>query len=396
MTAFIEKANRYLLNTYKRPPVVFDHGEGAVLFDTEGNRYLDFIAGIGVNALGYNHPLIREAIVEAAQKVIHTSNLYFVEAQIELAELLVQKTFDARVFFVNSGSEAVETALKVSRKWGNQFSPKRSKILAFEGSFHGRTFGAVSATYTEKYRKPFEPVVPGVVFLPFNNPRALDSIDFSEFCCAIVEPIQGEGGITPATPEFLAVLREKTSQNKVALIFDEIQCGVARSGKLYAYQHYGIEPDILTTAKALGVGFPISAALVKPQFADIIHVGDHGSTFGGNPFIAHIAVKAFSLLSSSAFLNHVSDISAYFENQLTQLKEKYDFIQEVKGLGLMRGLRVSVPVLELVEAAFARNLLVARAGADVLRFLPPLIIERKEVDEAIEILNGIFQKRSEK
>ncbi len=396
MTDFIEKANRYLLNTYKRPPVVFDHGEGAYLFDTDGNRYLDFIAGIGVNALGYNHPLIQEAIAESAQKVIHTSNLYFVEAQIELAELLVSKTFDARVFFVNSGSEAVETALKVARKWGKQFSPARSKILAFEGSFHGRTFGAVSATYTEKYRKPFEPVVPGVVFLPFNDVEALAKIDFSEFCCAIVEPIQGEGGITPASPEFLAALRRKTQENEVALIFDEIQCGVARSGKLYAYQHYGIEPDILTTAKALGVGFPISAAVVKPKFADIIQVGDHGSTFGGNPFIAHIAVKAFTLLSSSAFLNHVKEISAYFEDQLTGLKSEFDFIQKVKGMGLMRGLQVTVPVLEFVEAGFANNLLTARAGSDVLRFLPPLIVEKRQVDEAVEILNKIFQKRSEK
>ncbi len=396
MTHLIEKANRYLLNTYKRPPMILDHGDGAYLFDTDGNRYLDFIAGIGVNALGYNHPLIQEAIVESAQKVIHTSNLYFVEAQIELAELLVSKTFDSRVFFVNSGSEAVETALKVSRKWGKQFSPQRTKILAFDGSFHGRTFGAVSATYTEKYRKPFEPVVPGVVFLPFNNADALDRLDFSEFCCAIVEPIQGEGGITPATPEFLQKLRQKTSEEHVALIFDEIQCGVARSGKLYAYQHYGLEPDILTTAKALGVGFPISAALVKPKIADVIHVGDHGSTFGGNPFIAHIAVKAFERLSSDAFLNHVKKISAYFEARLLELKARFPFVQEIKGMGLMRGLRVQVPVLDLVEAAFAHRLLVARAGTDVLRFLPPLIIEQHHVDEATEILEKIFQKRSEK
>ncbi len=393
MHEWIEKADRFLLNTYKRPPMVLDHGEGAYLFDLEGNRYLDFIAGIGVNALGYNHPIIQTGIEEAARKVIHTSNLYFTQAQIELAELLVSKTFESRVFFVNSGSEAVETALKVSRKWGKQFQPARTKILAFEHSFHGRTMGAVSATYTAKYREPFEPLIEGVVFLPFNNPAALDSINFEEYCCAIVEPIQGEGGITPATPEFLNKLRDKTKQAKVALIFDEIQCGVARSGKLYAYQHYGIEPDILTTAKALGAGFPISAALVVPEIADIIHVGDHGSTFGGNPFIAHVAKKTFTYLSSAEFLDHVNSIARYFDEQLQGIVSRYPFITRVKGMGLMKGLEVNIPVLDLVQEAYENRLLVARAGESVLRFLPPLIIEKQQVNEAIEILDKIFKTK---
>ncbi|NOY79354.1 MAG: acetylornithine/succinylornithine family transaminase [Calditrichaeota bacterium] len=393
MQDWIEKADRFLLNTYKRPPVVFDHGEGAYLFDLDGTRYLDFIAGIGVNALGYNHPIIQDGIEAAAKKVIHTSNLYFTQAQIELAELLVSKTFESRVFFVNSGSEAVETALKISRKWGKQFQPARTKILAFEHSFHGRTMGAVSATYTAKYREPFEPLIAGVVFLPFNDPAALDSIDFTDFCCAIVEPIQGEGGITPATPEFLSALRDKTRQANVALIFDEIQCGVSRSGKLYAYQHYGIEPDILTTAKALGAGFPISAALVKPEFADVIHAGDHGSTFGGNPFIAHVAKQTFAFLSSDAFLSHVNAIAGYFDEQLQALTSTYPFITRVKGMGLMKGLEVDSPVLDLVQDAFENKLLVARAGSNVLRFLPPLIIEKEQVDEAISILNHIFKTK---
>jgi len=373
--------------------MVLDHGEGAYLFDLEGNRYLDFIAGIGVNALGYNHPIIQKGIEEAARKVIHTSNLYFTQAQIELAELIVSKTFESRVFFVNSGSEAVETALKISRKWGKQFQPERTKILAFEHSFHGRTMGAVSTTYTAKYREPFEPLIEGVVFLPFNDPRSLDSIHFEEFCCAIVEPIQGEGGITPATSEFLTKLRDKTKQAKVALIFDEIQCGVARSGKLYAYQHYGIEPDILTTAKALGAGFPISAALVVPEIADIIHAGDHGSTFGGNPFISHIAKKAFTYLSSVEFLDHLNSIARYFDEQLQQLVSKYPFVTRIKGMGLMKGLEVNIPVLELVQNAYENKLLVARAGSNVLRFLPPLIIEKQQVDEAVEILDKIFKSK---
>jgi len=393
MQNWIEKADRFLLNTYKRPPVVFDHGEGAYLFDQNGTRYLDFIAGIGVNALGYNHPIIQNGIEAAAKKVIHTSNLYFTQAQIELAELLVSKTFESRVFFVNSGSEAVETALKVSRKWGKRFQPSRTKILAFEQSFHGRTMGAVSATYTAKYREPFEPLIEGVVFLPFNDPAALDSIDFEEFCCAIVEPIQGEGGITPATPELLSKLRDKTRQAKVALIFDEIQCGVSRTGKLYAYQHTGIEPDILTTAKALGAGFPISAALVKPEIADVIHAGDHGSTFGGNPFVAHVAKEAFTYLSSDAFLTHVTAVAHYFDEQLQALASTYPFITRIKGLGLMKGLEVDSPVLDLVQDAFKNKLLVARAGSNVLRFLPPLIIEKEQVDEAISILNHIFKTK---
>ncbi len=393
MHKWIEKADRFLLNTYKRPPVVFDHGEGAYLFDLDDNRYLDFIAGIGVNALGYNHPIIQKGIEEAAKKVIHTSNLYFTQAQIELAELLVSKTFESRVFFVNSGSEAVETALKVSRKWGKQFQPARTKILAFEHSFHGRTMGAVSATYTAKYREPFEPLIEGVVFLPFNDPAALDSVHFEEFCCAIVEPIQGEGGITPATPEFLTKLRDKTTHANVALIFDEIQCGVSRSGKLYAYQHTGIEPDILTTAKALGAGFPISAALVKPKIADIIQVGDHGSTFGGNPFIAHVAKKTFAYLSSDKFLEHVNSVGQYFDEQLKALASRYPFIKRVKGMGLMKGLEVNIPVLDLVQESYENKLLVARAGENVLRFLPPLIIEKKQVDEAVAILNHIFKTK---
>ena len=392
MNRVIQAANRYLLNTYQRPPVVFKRGEGPYLFDTGGTRYLDFVAGIGVNALGYNHPLVHQAITEAAQGVIHISNLYHSKAPIELAELLVSSTFDSRVFFTNSGSEAVETALKISRKWGKQFNPERTKILAFEESFHGRTFGALSVTFTEKYRKPFEPVLPGVVFLPFNDADALNQVDFSELCCVILEPVQGEGGLTPAGSEFLATLREKTRQNDVVLIFDEIQCGVSRSGKLYVYQHYGVEPEILLTAKALGAGFPIGAALISPKFAELIQPGDHGSTFGGNPFISHVAKKAFALLSSRDFLRHVAEVADYFEKNLIQLKEKYAFVQEIKGIGLMRGLKISRPVARLVEEAFAHRLLVARAGHDVLRFLPPLIIEKKHVDEAIGILDTIFKK----
>ncbi|GBE27137.1 acetylornithine aminotransferase [bacterium BMS3Bbin03] len=393
MQHWIEKANRYLLNTYRRPPVLFDHGEGAYLFDRNGPRYLDFIAGIGVSALGYNHPLIQKAIQEASKKVIHTSNLYFTRPQIELAELLVSKTFDSRVFFANSGSEAVETALKVSRKWGKQFQPERIKILAFEHSFHGRSMGAVSATYTEKYRKPFTPLIEGVEFLPFNDVTGLNDFDLSEFCCAIVEPIQGEGGITPATPEFLSKLREKTKRADVALIFDEIQCGVARSGKLYAYQHTGIEPDILTTAKALGAGFPISAALIKPELADIINAGDHGSTFGGNPFVAHVAKTAFAYLSSDEFLSRLNAVADYFHKKLTALQTAYPAqIKAVKGMGLMKGLEVEIPVLNLVTHAFENRLLVARAGENVLRFLPPLIIEKHHVDEAVTILDRIFKK----
>ena len=394
MNPIIHSANRYLLGTYKRPPVVFDHGEGPYLFDTDGSRYLDFIAGIGVNALGYNHPLVRQALTEAAQGIIHLSNLYHSKAPIELARLLVSRTFESRVFFANSGSEAVETALKISRKWGKRFNPERTKILAFENSFHGRTLGAVSVTFTEEYRKPFGPVLPGVVFLPFNDVAALERTDFTEFCCAIVEPVQGEGGLTPANPEFLATLREKTRQNEAVLIFDEIQCGVSRSGKLYAYQHYGIEPDILLTAKALGAGFPISAALIKPKFAGPIQPGDHGSTFGGNPFISHVAKRAFALLSSPGFLRHVRGVAKYFEENLIQLQEKYAFIREIKGIGLMRGFKIDRPVSKLVEEAFAHRLLVAKAGNDVLRFLPPLIIGRKQVDEATGILDTIFKKES--
>ena len=383
---------KYFVPVYGRPPFVLDHGRGAEVWDTAGRRYLDFVAGIAVNALGHADPATVAALVEQAPKLIHTSNLYYTAPPIELAKLLVESCFADKIFFSNSGTEAVEGAFKFARKVGReQGGPEKHVIVAFEGSFHGRTMGAVAATHREKYRLPFMPVMPGVRFAPFNDLAALAEAIREDVCAVIAEPIQGEGGITPADDEFLGALRERCDAQGALLIFDEIQCGLGRTGDLWAYQRSGISPDIMVIAKPLGGGLPIGAILTTDAVAAHLHAGDHGSTFAGGPLVSAAALAVFRRLSDPQFLGHVREIGDYLDQRLEDLRASDGRVLELRGRGLMRGVRVNGSAAAVRDAALEAGLLVVPAGDDIIRLVPPLIIERDHVDEAVSILRHALE-----
>jgi acetylornithine/N-succinyldiaminopimelate aminotransferase len=378
---------QYVLQTYARPPFVLQRGEGCYLYDTEGRRYLDFVAGIAVNALGYGDPAVTQAIAEQSQALIHVSNLYYTEPGPELARMLVEKSFADRVFFSNSGAEAIEGALKFARKYAYEHHKKgKTTIVAFTGSFHGRTMGAVAVTSKEKYREPFEPVMPGVRFAEFNNLESAARAITDDVCAVIVEPIQGEGGLSSSTPEFLQGLRQLCNKVGALLIFDEIQCGLGRTGTLWAHEQYNVTPDIMTVAKPLGGGLPIGAVLMTQAVADVMHPGDHGTTFGGGPLATAVAQVVLHKISDPAFLAHVREISDYLDESLQDLANSHPQIVELRGRGLMRGVRINGSAGAVREAGHEEGLLTATAGEDVLRLVPPLIIERAHVDEAMQKL----------
>jgi predicted acetylornithine/succinylornithine family transaminase len=379
-----------VLQTYIRPEVVFARGAGAYLFDTEGKRYLDFSSGIAVTALGHSDPEWVTAVQEQAAALVHVSNLYHTGPQVALAQRLVANSFADRVYFGNTGAEANEAALKFARKFARQQSPAQEKtqIVAFSGSFHGRTMGALSATYKEKYREPFEPLVPGVVFAPFNDVDAAREAITGETCAVIVEPVQGEGGVRPATAVFLQELRALCDAHGALLIFDEVQCGLGRSGTLWAHEAMGVTPDIMTLAKPLAGGLPIGATLLAQAVADAIGPGDHGSTFAGGPLVCRAATVVFDRVSDPSFLAHVRETAAYFMHRLQTLE--IEEIVEVRGTGLLIGMEMRGVVAPLIAAARERGLLVINAGENVLRLAPPLIIGRGEVDEAVAILAAVF------
>lgn len=379
--------HQYLLQTYARPDFVLERGEGCYLFDSAGRRYLDCVAGIAVNALGYNDPEVTQAIRDNAAGLIHVSNLYHTRQQAELAKMLVERSFADRVFFSNSGAEAIEGALKIARKLQyERHHAGKATVVAFGGSFHGRTMGAVAVTAREKYRVPFAPVMPGVRFAPFNDTAAAQAAITDDVAAVLIEPIQGEGGISTATPEFLAALRARCDAVGALLIFDEIQCGLGRTGTLWAHEPYGVTPDIMTIAKPLGAGFPLGAILMKQFVADAIHPGDHGTTFGGGPFITAVAKVVLNRVSDPAFLAHVNAISGYLDESLHDLEAAHPEIVELRGRGLMRGVQVRGSAGMIREAAHDDGLLLVTAGDDVLRIVPPLIIEREHVDELIDKL----------
>lgn len=389
----IENDQRYILQTYQRPGFVLERGEGCYVYDTEGRRYLDYVAGIAVNALGYGDPDVTRAIREHAEGLLHTSNLFYTRPPGELARLLVERSFADRVFFANSGTEAVEGALKLARKVAYEQRRKhKTQVVAFSGSFHGRTMGAVAVTSREKYRAPFEPVMPGARFAPFNDLDAAAAAITDDVCAVVVEPIQGEGGLSTATPEFLRGLRALCDKAGALLIFDEIQCGLGRTGALWAHEPYGVTPDIMTVAKPLGGGLPIGAVLMTQAVADAIHAGDHGTTFGGGPFITAVARVVFEKISQPAFLEHVREISGYLDESLQDLRHTSPQILELRGRGLMRGLRLDGSAGAAREAAHKEGLLVATAGEDVVRLVPPLVLERQHVDEAVEKLSKALRR----
>jgi acetylornithine/N-succinyldiaminopimelate aminotransferase len=366
-----------LLPVYERDLVIVS-GKGALLTDSLGNTYLDFAAGIGVNGLGYGNPKVVNAIKKQASKLIHSSNLYFSEPVTALADRLVAAAFPARVFFTNSGTESVEAAIKFARRIGN--ASGRAELVAFEGAFHGRTLGALSITYKEKYRAPFEPLLPGVRFVPWNDLKAARAALGPRTAAVFIEPVQGEGGVRVAPEDFLQGLADICRDAGALLVSDEVQCGLGRTGSMFAFQRAHIRPDIVTLAKPLGGGLPLGAVLLREELAGALSVGDHGSTFGGNPVAAAASLVVMDRLESGGFLGKVEKKGNSLRRALCALQRKYpDQITDVRGLGLMFGVELKGPAAPIVAGLRARGILATKAGDNVLRLLPPLVVKRSEI-----------------
>ena len=382
--------SKYIVPTYIRPDVVFSHGQGVYLYDSQGRQYLDFASGIAVMALGHADQTWSKAISEQAGKLTHVSNLYHTAPHVELAQRLVENSFADRVFFCNSGAEANEAAIKFARKYArNQQkgarSAKKSDIVAFSGSFHGRTMGALAATYKTHYREPFEPVMPGVRFAAYNDLATATELIDEQVCAVIVEPVQGEGGVHPADDKFLRGLRTLCDENNALLIFDEVQCGLGRSGYLWAHEAYGITPDIMTLAKPLAGGLPIGATLVTEAVSQILKPGDHGSTFAGGPLVCTAAQVVFDRINQPQFLTDVMENGIYLANMLRDLASNE--VVDVRGAGLLIGVEFKMPVAPLVKATRENGLLLISAGDNTLRLCPPLIISRQQIEMAVQILS---------
>jgi len=381
---------RYVLQTYARPGFVLERGEGCWVYDTEGRAYLDCVAGIAVNALGHADPGLAAVLAQQAETLWHVSNLYHTAPQARLAQKLCESSFADRVFFCNSGAEANEGAFKFARKWAHDhYGPEKSAIVAFTGAFHGRTIGALAATPREKYQAPFRPLMPGVRVAPFNDLAGAEEIIGDDVCAVIVEPVQGEGGIHPADREFLAGLRAACDRHHALLIFDEVQCGFGRTGTLWAHQGYGVMPDILTAAKPLAGGLPMGAVLMTQAVADVMHPGDHGSTFAASPLVASVAEAALDRINEPSFLADVTAKGAYLRERLEELNSPH--IREVRGSGLMLGIDLDISTADLITAGYDQGLLLVNAGPDTLRLVPPLIITRDEIDHLIGRLETILK-----
>lgn len=391
----IELEQKYLAPTYSRPPMVLDRGEGVYLYDLDGKRYLDFLGGIAVNSLGHGVPEIIGAVAQQTAKLMHASNLYHTAPHAMLARMLVEQAFPSKVFFCNSGSESVEAALKFSRRWAHSVGgDAKHEIVSFEHSFHGRTYGAISATAQPKYHEGFKPMLPGMVYLPFNNVETLNkAISEERTAVVIVEPVQGEGGVNPAQVKFLRRLRKLCDERKAALIFDEIQVGLCRTGKMFAYQHHGIEPDLMTLAKPLGGGLPIGAVLMKSHIADVLKPGLHGSTFGANPVACHVATAVLRKMIDENIADRTLASGKVLTAGLQGLKKKHKDLKEVRGLGLLIGVEFEDKVDDIVAACREKGLIVGSAGTNILRLAPPLVIEKSHMDEAVRILGEVLAER---
>ena len=393
--AIIKEAEESVLHTYNRYQIVLDHGEGVYLYDTEGKQYLDFAAGIAVQALGYHYPGYDEALKAQVDKLLHTSNLYYNEPAAEAAEKLVRMSGMSRVFFTNSGTEAIEGALKAARKYAWQKDGRNDhEIIAMNHSFHGRSMGALSVTGNEKYQIPFRPLIGGIRFADYNDLESVKAKFNDRTCAVILETIQGEGGIYPATEEFLKGVKALCEEHDALLILDEIQCGMGRSGHLFAWQEYGVQPDIMTCAKALGCGVPVGAFVLNEKAASSSLVpGDHGTTYGGNPFVCAAVSKVLDIFEQDNIVEHAQKVGAYLEKKLDALVEQYDCIAARRGKGLMQGLVIQGrPVGEVVLKSMDEGLLVITAGSDVLRLVPPLVITEDHVDEMVEKLERALTK----
>lgn len=386
---------RYILGTYSRPGFVLDHGKGCYLYDKDGKRYLDMVSGIAVNALGYGDARLARVIAEQARRMVHCSNLYYTEPSVKLARMLVESSFADKVFFCNSGAEAVEGAMKLARKWAlKNFGRERAGFVAFRGSFHGRTFGALALTDREKYRMPFEPLVPGARFALFGDAADAESKIAMDTCAVIVEPVQGEGGVNPADIQFLQELANICRRRDVLLIFDEVQCGLGRTGKLFAHEHFGVTPDIMTLAKPLAGGLPMGAVLASERVASCIEKGDHATTFGGGLVVSAAAVEVVGRIRKPAFLEAVVDKGRHLMWRLENLKNSFpDLISSVRGIGLMAGVELTVKSAELLPKFFARGMLVCVAGDKVIRIVPPLVVSKRQIDSFVKVFAEILEEK---
>ena len=385
---YIDTAEQELLHTYNRFSLVLDHGEGVYLYDTDGKQYLDFAAGIAVCALGYGNKDYNDALKAQVDKLLHTSNLYYNVPIIEAAKKALKVSGMDRIFFTNSGTEAIEGAIKAAKKYAfTRDGHAGHEIIAMNHSFHGRSIGALSVTGNAHYQEPFEPLMPGVKFADFNNLESVKAQITDKTCAIIMETVQGEGGIYPAEKEFIEGVRALCDEKDILLILDEIQCGMGRTGEMFAWQNYGVKPDIMTCAKALGCGVPVGAFFMTQKVADkSLAPGDHGTTYGGNPFVGTAVSTVFDLFEKHKILDNVHEVAPYLEQKLDELVAKYDFLTTRRGMGLMQRLVCTLPVGQVSAKALEQGLIIITAGADVIRMVPPLVIEKKHVDEMIEKL----------
>ncbi len=390
---WVERSDRVIMKTYGRYPIVPVRGEGCRVWDADGNEYLDFLAGVAVNNLGHCHPRVVKAIQDQAASLIHCSNYYQIPQQIELAELLCSHSFADRAFFCNSGAEANEAAIKLARKYSRDtYGPERFEIITAADSFHGRTMATVSATGQEKVQRFFDPLLHGFKHVPFNDVAAIEAAITPTTCAVMLEPIQGEGGINVPDRDYLAKVRELCDRHKLILILDEVQTGIGRTGKLFAYQHFGITPDIMTLAKALAGGAPIGTMLAREEIAAAFVPGTHGSTFGGNPLMAAAAIATLRTILEEGLLNRCEEIGEYLQGELAALGRNYSFVKDVRGIGLMIGMGLTIPAGDIVKQGHGRGLLLNVTHETVLRFVPALIVTRQEIDRMIKIMDGIFKE----
>lgn len=385
-------ADKVMANTYKRLPVVFTRGQGCTLWDADGKSYLDFLAGIAVCNLGHAHPGVAAALSRQAETLIHVSNLFYTVPQTELAAWLVDHSFANRVFFCNSGAEANEAAIKLARKYfKDRGEPDRYRIISMIQSFHGRTFGTLSATGQDKIKQGFSPILEGFDFVPFNDIEAIHKLISSNTCAILMETIQGEGGIRAADTEYLQQVRQLCNETGTLLIFDEIQTGIGRTGKLFAHEHFGVEPDIMTLAKALANGLPIGAMLARESVAEAFVPGSHATTFGGTPLVAAAALCTLKTLESENIIEHCLEVGEYFKDRLKALQVRHPVVKDVRGTGLLLGMELSTDGLPLVQACLDRGFVINCVQGNILRFVPPLIIQKSEIDRLIDCLDQVLE-----
>ena len=384
----IDRADKVIANTYKRFPIVITKGKGSTLWDAAGKAYTDFVAGIAVCNLGHAHPRVVKALSMQAETLFHVSNLYYTVPQVELASWLVENSFADRVFFCNSGAEANEAAIKIARRYFNKKGDTgRYRIIAMERSFHGRTMATLSATGQDKIKDGFDPVLEGFDFVPFNNAEALRKKIGSSTCAVMIEPVQGEGGVCCPDPEYLKAVRSICNETGTLLVFDEIQTGIGRTGKLFAYEHFGIEPDIMTLAKALANGLPIGAMLAKEDVAEAFGPGSHASTFGGTPVVTAASLEVVRVLSEEKIVERCQKVGNYFKERLLWLKKRHESIEDVRGLGLLLGMKLKIEGAPVVKACMEKGFLINCIQENILRFIPPLVIKKDEIDSLVTYLD---------